>query len=128
VSLEAMQSSDSLRVFASGLTEVEAVLAFAPEPEFDADLRAVVAATNERALRDVLLAFRRGQLGFFDVGGDWPLRAMSEILDGQAMPAREGYVATSETFSPDRTHDVRRLGRADYAAVASTGARPSGRR
>ena len=49
VPFESIFNSPEAKIFISGWTEIEAVLAFAPEPEFDADLRAVVAATNERA-------------------------------------------------------------------------------
>ena len=115
--LPAAAASGSLHVFVSGGPQIEALLAFGPEPDFDADLRAVVAATSERALRDVLLAFPGGHLGFFYVLGDWPLRAMEEVFDGQAMPAREGYCATVETFRPDRTREARRLSSFDYAVL-----------
>ena len=115
--LQAAAASGSLHVFVSGEPQIEAVLAFGPEPDFDADLRVVVAATSERALRDVLLAFPGGHMGFFYVAGDWPLRAMEEVFDGQAMPAREGYCATAETFRPDRTHEARRLSSSDYAVL-----------
>ncbi len=117
VPFESVFNSPDSKIFVSGWTEIEAVLAFAPEPEFDADLRAVVAATNERALRDVLLAFPRDRVGFFYVGGEWPLRTMAEVLDGQVMPAREGYYASHDTFVPDRTHPVRQLSHGDYELV-----------
>ena len=115
--LRAAAASDSLHVFISGGPQIEALLAFAPEPEFEADVRAVVAATSERALRDVLLAFPGGHVGFFYVAGEWPLRAMEDVFDGQAMPAREGYCATAETFRPDWTHEARRLPSLDYAVL-----------
>jgi RNA methyltransferase, TrmH family len=117
VPFESVFNSPEARVFVSGWTEIEAVLAFAPEPECDADLRAVVAATNERALRDVLLAFPRERVGFFYVGGEWPLSTMAEVLDGQVMPAREGYYATIDAFLPDRTHPMRQLTDADYDLI-----------
>lgn len=115
--LQAIRRSGSLQMFVSGLADVEAVLAFAPEPEFEADLRAVVAAKNERALRDVLLAFPPDQLGFFYVAGDPVLRAMSDVLEGQVMPAREGYYATRETLVPNRTHLARKLTEGDYPVL-----------
>jgi len=117
VPFESVFTSPEAKIFISGWTDIEAVLAFAPEPEFDADLRAVVAATNERALRDVLLTFPRDRVGFFYVGGVWPLTTMAEVLDGQVMPAREGYYASHDTFIPDRTHPVRQLTDADYELV-----------
>jgi RNA methyltransferase, TrmH family len=117
VPFESVFNSPEAKVFISGWTEIEAVLAFAPEPEFDADLRVVVAATNERALRDVLLAFPRDRVGFFYVGGAWPLTTMAEVLDGEVMPAREGYYATQDIFIPDRTCSVRQLTDADYDLI-----------
>jgi RNA methyltransferase, TrmH family len=117
VPFESVFNSPEAKIVISGWAEIEAVLAFAPEPEFDADLRAVVAATSERALRDVLLAFPRARVGFFYVGGEWPLPTMAEVLDGQVMPAREGYYASDNTFLPDRTHPVRQLSHGDYELV-----------
>jgi hypothetical protein len=112
-----VSDSSLSRVFVSGWGEIEAVLVCAPELDFDADVRVLVAATNERALREVLLAFPRGLVGLFYVGGAWPLTTMAEVLDGQVMPAREGYYATRDTFIPDRTHRVRQLTLADYDLI-----------
>ncbi len=47
--LETLQASPSVQVFVSGWSEIEGVMALAPEREFNADVRAVVAAANERA-------------------------------------------------------------------------------
>src|SRR4051794_36183822 len=59
------------RAFATGWTGIEGVMLLQPEPEFDADLRASLAADNERALRDLLLAFPPGQVGFFYLAAEW---------------------------------------------------------
>src|SRR5581483_4333982 len=68
---ETLPETERIQVFASGWTELEGVMLLKPETEFDADVRVALAARNERALRDLLLAFPPGKLGFFYLGGDW---------------------------------------------------------
>ncbi len=107
------------QVFATGWTQLEGVMLLTPETEFDADIRVGLAATNERALRDLLLAFPPGKVGFFYLGGSWMTPALNEILDGRSMPSREGYYATGETLVPCRDFPARRLGAPDYHLVQS---------
>lgn len=99
----------TFQVWASGWGQIEGVLIATPEVDFDADLKACVAATDERALRDLLLAFPRGALGLFYFGSAWMLPTFQELFDGEPMPAREGYVATAATFAPDRSVPARQL-------------------
>ena len=81
----------SYRVFATGWTELEGVLILAPAAGADADLRASIAATNERALRELLLAFPRGQVGHFFYAAAWMLPTLAELLDGDALPGQTAY-------------------------------------
>ena len=81
----------SYRVFAAGWTELEGVLILAPAAGADADLRASIAATNERALRELLLAFPRGLVGHFSYAAAWMLPTLAELLDGDALPGQTAY-------------------------------------
>ena len=81
----------SYRVFATGWTELEGVLILAPAATADADLQAGIAATNERALRELLLAFPRGQVGHFFYAAAWMLPTLAELLDGDALPGQTAY-------------------------------------
>jgi tRNA G18 (ribose-2'-O)-methylase SpoU len=102
------------QAFAAGWLGLEGVMLLQPEPEFDADLRLSIAANNERALRDLLRAYPPGRVGFFYLAADWMLPVLEEFLDGQVMPAREGYYATAATFSPHRPLPARRLLSQEY--------------
>ena len=81
----------SYRVFATGWTELEGVLILAPAATADADLRASIAATNERALRELLLAFPRGHVGHLSYAAAWMLPTLAELLDGDALPGQTAY-------------------------------------
>ena len=81
----------SYRVFATGWTELEGVLILAPAATADADLQAGIAATNERALRELLLAFPRGQVGHLSYAAAWMLPTLAELLDGDALPGQTAY-------------------------------------
>jgi tRNA G18 (ribose-2'-O)-methylase SpoU len=105
------------QAFVTGWTELEGVMLLTEETEFDADVRVAIAARNERALRDLLLAFPARQVGFFYLSSAWMLPALDEILDGHRMPAREGYFATTDTFTPQHDYPARRLVAADYPLV-----------
>jgi len=113
------QETPKYQVFATGWTELEGVMVLTPETEFDADVRVGLAATNERALRDLLLAFPAGKVGFFYLGGVWMLPMLQEMLEGRVMPSREGYYATAETLLPCHEFPARRLEASDYTLVAS---------
>lgn len=81
----------SYRVFAAGWTELEGVLILTPAATADADLRVSIAATNERALRELLLAFPRGLVGHFSYAAAWMLPTLAELLDGDALPGQTAY-------------------------------------
>ena len=106
----------SYRVFAAGWTELEGVLILAPAAA-DAGLQAGIAATNERALRELLLAFPRGRVGHFAYAAAWMLPTLAELLDGAALPGQTAYFATADTFTLVQPQPVRRLGSSDYDLV-----------
>ena len=81
----------SYRVFAAGWTELEGVLILTPAAGADTDLRASIAATNERALRELLLAFPRGHVGHLSYAAAWMLPTLAELLDGDALPDQTAY-------------------------------------
>ncbi|MCW3098754.1 MAG: hypothetical protein JWL77_4372 [Chthonomonadaceae bacterium] len=110
------ETSD-FQVFATGWTGLEGVMLITPEREFDADVRVGLAATNERALRDLLLTFPAGKVGFFYLGAPWMLPVLKEMLDGRIMPSREGYFATASTLLPCHDFPARRLEANDYPLV-----------
>ncbi len=105
------------RAFATGWTELEGVMLLTPETDFDADVRVALAAKNERALRDLLLSFPTGKLGFCYLGGEWMIPALDEILDGRVLPSREGYFASARTLTPRHDYPARRLQPDDYPLV-----------
>ena len=107
----------SYRIFAAGWTELEGVLILAPAAGADADLQASIAAMNERALRELLLAFPRGQVGYCSYAAAWMLPTLAEMLDGVALPAQAAYFVTADTFTPYQPQPVRRLGSGDYDLV-----------
>ncbi len=107
----------SYRILAAGWTDLEGVLILTPAAAADADLQASIAATSERALRELLLAFPRGQVGRFSYAAAWMLPSLAEVLDGVALPAHQAYFATADTFTPFQPQPVRRLGSGDYDLV-----------
>ena len=113
------QEKPKFEVYAAGWTEVEGVMLLTPETEFDADVRVSLAATNERALRDLLLTFPAGKIGLFYLGAAWMLPVLKEMLDGRVMPSREGYYATANTLRPCHDFPARRLESSDYPLVQS---------
>ena len=81
----------SYRVFAAGWTELEGVLILALAAEDGDDLQASITATNERALRELLLVFPRGRVGHFSYAAAWMLPTLTELLDGEALPGQTAY-------------------------------------
>ena len=81
----------SYRVFATGWTELEGVLILALTADDDTDIQASITATNERALRELLLAFPRGRVGHFSYAAPWMLPTLTELLDGDALPGQTAY-------------------------------------
>lgn len=105
------------QVYATGWDSLDGVMIVREEPEFDADLRVGIAAENERALRDLLLKFPRGRIGFFYCASEWYLPVLAEVLEGQVLPGRVGYFTTGATFRPYARRAVRKLGPGDYDLV-----------
>ena len=73
------------QIFTAGWGQLEGVMVLAPSQESDADLVVEISATNERALRDLLLSFPRTKVGRFRCGSRWMFNALAEILDGHEM-------------------------------------------
>jgi RNA methyltransferase, TrmH family len=79
-----------VRVLAAGWPELAAVAALAPDPEGRADMRALVAASGERGLREVLLALPRGSRVLVEVAGAWALETVADVLEGEVLPPSQG--------------------------------------
>ena len=76
------------QIFIAGWEQLEGVMVLTPAQELDADLLVEISATNERALRDLLLSFPRTKVGYFRCGDKWMFDALREILDGHELPDR----------------------------------------
>ena len=74
------------QIFTAGWVQPEGVMILTPAQELDADLLVEISATNERALRDLLLSFPRTKVGYFRCGDKWMFDALREILDGHELP------------------------------------------
>ena len=74
------------QIFIAGWVQLEGVMVLTPAQELDADLLVEISATNERALRDLLLSFPRSKVGCFRCGDRWMFNPLGEILDGHEMP------------------------------------------
>ncbi|MDE0297656.1 MAG: RNA methyltransferase [Candidatus Poribacteria bacterium] len=74
------------QVFIAGWEQLEGVMVLTPVQESGTDLVAEISATNERALRELLLSFPRTKVGRFHCGGRWMFVALAEILDGHETP------------------------------------------
>ena len=128
----------SYRVFATGWTELEGVLILAPAATVDADLRASIAATNERALRELLLAFPRGQVGHFSYAAAWMLPTLAELLDGDALPGQTTYRGIKRgsgrieqapaAISPTRDQRLAAAAAVDWSAQVPAAPRPRRKR
>ncbi len=74
------------QIFIAGWVQLEGVMVLTSAQELDADLLVEISATNERALRDLLLSFPRTKVGCFRCGDRWMFNPLGEILDGHEMP------------------------------------------
>jgi len=79
---------DAVAFFVEGWNAIEGVLALTPEPRYAVAWRALIAASNERALRGLLLAAPRGGAILFAVAGAWPLPTLAELFDGREVTPR----------------------------------------
>ena len=73
------------QIFIAGWEQLEGVMVLTPAQESGVDLVVEISATNERALRDLLLSFPRTKVGRFRCGCRWMFNALAEMLDGQEM-------------------------------------------
>ncbi len=78
------------RAFVSGWGEVAGVLAYRGSAPGRDDWQAVVAARDERALRDLLLAFPGRGNGVLFLAGSWMLATVSDLFTGKELPGRAG--------------------------------------
>ena len=76
------------QIFIAGWEQLEGVMVLTPAQELDADLLVEISATNERALRDLLLSFPRTKVGYFRCGDKWMFDALREIFDGHELSDR----------------------------------------
>ncbi len=73
------------QIFISGWARLEGVMILTPDEEPGVDLEVEISATNERALRDLLLSFPRTKVGRFRSVDRWMINALAEVLDGHEM-------------------------------------------
>ncbi|HEX4213176.1 MAG TPA: RNA methyltransferase [Candidatus Dormibacteraeota bacterium] len=102
---------DGLLVVGAGREEPEAMLACGTSGR---GRRALVAATSERALREVLLALPRGGCRLLCAGA-WVADRASQMFRVEPDPPATRWYATLGSFRAARTRPVRRLERADPA-------------
>ena len=79
------------RVFASGWGEVSGVLLYRETAPGRDGWQAVVAARDERALRDLLLGFPGRGSGTLFLCGRWMLAAVRDLFTGKELPELAGY-------------------------------------
>src|SRR5205809_1025982 len=103
------------RGFESGWGRRDGVLVVGAAASPGGELDALVAAADERALRDLLLALPFGEPLRLRLGLDWHLGAAAELLDGHAAPGtgclagrRRGRAGEEAAGAPplDRRHPV----------------------
>lgn len=73
------------QIFIAGWAQLEGVMVLTPDEEPDVDLAVEISATNERALRDLLLSFPRTKVGRFRCAKRWMINALAEVLDGHEL-------------------------------------------
>jgi len=106
------------RVFVSGWGEVAGVLMYRQTVPGRDTWQAVVAARDERALRDLLLGCPGRGSGVLFLCQRWMLAAVRDLFTGKELPERVGYYATPGTFVPSGTAQARRPGGPSYAVRA----------
>ncbi len=77
-------------VYVSGWPELKGVMVTCEETEYNADLRAVLFADSERALKDLLLSLPGGKAVALWASDRWMMAAVEELFEGCAIPFREG--------------------------------------
>jgi len=92
-SLLDMGQSPAPRAFVSGWGDVSGVLVYRESPPGRDDWRAVVTARDERALRDLLLAFPGRDKGVLFLAERWMLATVRDLFTGKDLPDRSGLSA-----------------------------------
>ena len=77
---------NNYQLFVSGWPQLEGVMILTPTQKCDADLEIEIAATNERALKDLLLSFPRGKVGLFRCKRTWMINGLTEMLTKYDLP------------------------------------------
>ena len=114
------------RAFVSGWGEVAGALIYRePEPERD-NWQAVVAARDERALRDLLLGFPGRGNGVLFLCERWMLATVRDLFTGKELPDRVGYYATPETVALSGTVTSSGTARTPRPGEPSYAVRPLG--
>lgn len=107
----------SYRIFASGWMSLDGVMILTEKNNAENELPVTIAATNERALRDLLLAFPRGLVGRFCYSAPWMLTTLEQVLSGVVRTDLEAYFVTEGTFKSVQHHQVKRLDESDYGLL-----------
>lgn len=111
LNLERLAGESAPRVLVSGWPEVTGVLIAGCPAAGPDSWQAVVAASDERALRDLLLGCPLRGTGVLFLCGGWMLAAVQDIFAGEELPGRVSYYASSDTFVPTGAGHGSRAGR-----------------
>ena len=105
--IERLGASSDSRIIVSGWNEIKGVLAFSGTSSDRDGWQASVAASNERALRDLLLNISSRSSGILFLSGQWTLATVRDIFRGDRLPDRIGYLATPDSFAQLPAHSGR---------------------
>ena len=78
------------QLITTGWQKLDGVLLMTPEETFDADYRVYLAATTERGLRELLLAFPRQGAGMFHLTEAWMENRVHDVLAGEFIQTTQG--------------------------------------
>ena len=103
------EGSSTTRAFVSGWGEVSGVLAYRESASGRDDWQALVATRDERALRDLLLAFPGRGNGVLFLCERWMLPTVRDLFTGRELPDRAGLSVFAGTRRGARhqDHDAR---------------------
>ena len=88
--LETGEWHPTYQVLTTGWQTLDGVLLMTPENLIDVDYRVHLAATTERSLRELLLAFPRGCSGMFHLTEQWMDNGLRDILEGEGVHTDAG--------------------------------------
>ena len=77
-------------VFVAGWQQLDGVMLLEPENTLDYDYQAHLITTNERSLRELLLAFPRRQIGLFHLTEKWIENRIRDVLEGDSVQNSAG--------------------------------------